>query len=246
MDINCDLGESMDFGHDEALMQYIHSANIACGSHAGDEYTISKTVENARKYGLNIGAHPGFNDKVNFGRIEMELPEYKLRSLITHQLKYFEQFAGKIHHVKPHGALYNMSARRQDYSRIIAEEVYDFDPGIILYGLSGSESIKEAEKIGLKTRSEVFADRAYLSDGSLAPRSREGAVLQDKKFIEKQIQHLVNGSAIETLDGLPIVLKAETICVHSDTAGAAEIAELVFKTLNGFATCRAPRFPKPY
>lgn len=248
MDINCDLGESTDFllsGHDEALMQYIHSANIACGFHSGDGYIMKKTVENALKYGLNIGAHPGFNDKANFGRTEMEISPNEIRDLISIQLEALCTIAVKVHHVKPHGALYNMSARRQDYARAIAEAVRDFDSRLILYGLSGSLSITEAEKIGLRTRSEVFADRAYLSDGSLAPRSRKGAVLHHKESIEKQILDLVNGSAIETLDGPPILLKAETICVHSDTENAVKIARLVFETVNGFAAGQAPRFTEP-
>lgn len=239
MDINCDLGESPDFlqsGHDEALMHYIHSANIACGFHAGTHHIAQKTVENALKYGLNIGAHPGFNDPANFGRIEIEMPEEKLRKLIRCQLAFLSCFTGKIHHVKPHGALYNMSARREDYARIIAEEVYEYDPGLILYGLSGSRSITEAGKTGLRTRSEVFADRAYLSDGSLAPRTLKGAVLHDKAAIEKQVRNLVKGTPIETLDGPPILLKAETICVHSDTEGAVEIAQLVSETVKNCGT----------
>lgn len=235
MDINCDLGESMNFllsGHDEALMQYIHSANIACGFHAGDEYIMKKTAENALKHELNIGAHPGFNDKTNFGRTETEISPNEIRDLISIQLEALHTITNKIHHVKPHGALYNMSARRQDYARAIAEAVYAFDPNLILYGLSGSLSITEAEKIGLRTRSEVFADRAYLANGSLASRNRKGAVLQDKKSIAKQILHLLNSTPVETLDGPPILLKAETICVHSDTENVMEIAKLVWREVN--------------
>ncbi len=227
MDINCDLGESLNFSRDEALMPYIRSANIACGYHAGDEHIIKKTLENAQKYGLRIGAHPGFDDKTNFGRQEIDLAAPELRSLVRKQLEYFQKLAGKIHHVKPHGALYNMSARRQDYARIIAEEIFDFDPNLVLYGLSGSMSICEARRIGLKTCSEVFADRAYLSDGSLAPRSRTGAVLKDKKMIRKQVHQMVKGFPVETLDGPPVQLRAETICIHSDTEGSVEIAKWV-------------------
>lgn len=232
MDINCDLGESLNFSRDEALMPYICSVNIACGFHAGSEYIMKKTLENALKYGLHIGAHPGFDDKANFGRLETELPEPELRRLVRTQLDYFQKFAGKIHHVKPHGALYNMSARRQDYARIIAEEIFDFDPDLVLYGLSGSMSIYEARRIGLKTCSEVFADRAYLSDGSLAPRSRTGAVLKDKKMIRKQVHQMVKGFPIETLDGPPVQPEAETICIHSDTEGSMEIAKWVWEEVN--------------
>lgn len=243
MDINCDLGESPDFlrsGHDEALMPYIRSVNIACGFHAGNAYIMKKTAENALKYGLNIGAHPGFNDKINFGRTEMDLSPDEIRDLIAVQLEALRTITGKIDHIKPHGALYNMAARRRDYACAIAEAVYAFDPHLVFYGLSGSLSITEAEKAGLSTRSEVFADRAYLSDGSLAPRSRQGAVLQDKLSIQKQVSNLVNGSPVETLDGPPVLLRAETICVHSDTEGALEIAKLVFETVNGFAAFFEP------
>lgn len=232
MDINCDLGESADFDHDEALMQYIHSANIACGFHAGDAHIMEKTVENALKYGLNIGAHPGFNDKSNFGRMETEIPPYGIRDLISVQLEALYALTPVVHHIKPHGALYNMAARRRDYARAIAEAVYAFDSRLTLYGLSGSCSMEEAEKIGLKTCSEVFADRAYLPDGSLAPRSRQGAVLQDRKSIEKQIRHLVKGYPVDTLGGSPILLKAETICIHSDTANAVEIARWVWEEVD--------------
>lgn len=228
MDLNCDLGESLELlasGHDEALMHFIDSANIACGFHAGDPYITRKTVENARKYRLRLGAHPGFDDRANFGRKDTELSEEELKRLIRMQLEYFRKFAGEIHHVKPHGALYNMSARRQDYARIIAEEVYRFDPEIVLYGLAGSLSILEAKKVGLKTCPEAFADRAYLSDGSLAPRGREGAVLRDKEAIVRQVRHLAMGLPLETLDGPPLLLHAETVCVHSDTPQAVEIAQ---------------------
>ena len=130
IDINCDLGESSAFlasGHDENLMQYIHSVNIACGFHAGDDFIMERTVENASKYKLNIGAHPGFNDKENFGRVDMELSENQIIDLITVQLENLKKNSGHLNHVKPHGALYNMSARRGDYAKAIAKAVHDFD-----------------------------------------------------------------------------------------------------------------------
>ena len=235
IDINCDLGESLEFltsGHNEALMQYIHSVNIACGFHAGDQYIMQKTVENALKHGLNIGAHPGFDDLENFGRINIELSANEIIDLISIQLESLKKMTGKIHHVKPHGALYNMAAKRADYAKAIANAVYDFDSGLFLYGLSGSHSISEAQKIGLKTRSEVFADRGYLSDGSLAPRNIHGSVLTDKEQIKKQIQAFVKDSPFSSLDAKEISVTAETICVHSDTKNALEIAQLVWAEVN--------------
>jgi UPF0271 protein len=235
IDINCDLGESLEFlktGHDEALMAYIHSVNIACGFHAGDEHIMQKTTENALKHGLNIGAHPGFDDKENFGRTNIELSENQIIDLISIQLESLSKIARKLHHVKPHGALYNMAAKRADYAKAIARAVYDFDSSLILYGLSGSLSISEAQKMGLETRSEVFADRSYLSDGSLAPRTVHRAVLKDTEQIKKQISAFVMDTPFLSLDGTEISVTAETICVHSDTGNALEIAQLVWQEVN--------------
>ncbi len=234
-DINCDLGESIKFlesGHDESLMQYINSVNIACGFHAGDDYIMNKTVENSLKHGLKIGAHPGFNDNVNFGRINLELNENQIIDLRSVQLKSLKRLAGdQLVHIKPHGALYNMAAQREDYARAIAKGVFEFDSSLILYGLSGSKSISEAEIMGLKAYSEVFADRGYLENGSLSPRTTTGAVLKDKARIQEQIYAFVNSSTVKALDGSSIHLKAETICIHSDTENALEIAKLVFETV---------------
>lgn len=233
IDINCDLGESLDFlqsGHDEQLMQYINSANIACGFHAGDDYIMDKTVENALKYNLKIGAHPGFKDKENFGRREIELTENQIINLVSEQLQKLQKLT-PIHHVKPHGALYNMAARRDDYAAAIAKAVYTFNPNLILYGLSGSKSIVAAESLGLKTRSEVFADRAYRKDGSLASRNFKNAVLEENDLIIKQVKALVLQSPIKTLDETYLTLKADTICIHSDTPKALEIAKIVWESI---------------
>jgi UPF0271 protein len=232
IDINCDLGESLHFlesGHDEALMRFVHSVNIACGFHAGDDYILEKTIENALKYGLNIGAHPGFEDRKNFGRIEIELSENQIMDLISIQIEKLEKTAGKLHHVKPHGALYNMAAKRTDYARAVAQAVANYDHNLILYGLSGSKSILEAQKIGLKTRSEVFADRGYHSDTSLVSRKTAGAILKDSEQIKLQVQAFANNTPFLSIEGAQITVKAETICIHSDTSNALEIAKLVWE-----------------
>ncbi len=235
IDINCDMGESLDFlhsGHDEALMAFITSVNIACGFHAGDEYIMEKTIENAKKYNLNIGAHPGFEDKENFGRNEMDLSFEEIKQLITIQLIFLHEVliknGLKMHHVKPHGALYNMSAKNGSYAKAIAEAVYRFDNELILYGLSGSISISEAKKVGLKTYDECFADRSYLSDGSLANRSLANALKSNVEDIKKQTQSLVNGSVFSTLDGKLIELQCDTICIHSDTPNALAFAKAIY------------------
>ena len=239
IDINCDIGESLDFllsGHDEALMAFINSVNIACGFHAGGQEIMEKTIENAKKYNLNIGAHPGFDDIANFGRNEIDLPFGEVKELVSTQLsilgKVLKVKGLKMKHVKPHGALYNMSAKNSEYARAIAEAVYEFDNDLILFGLSGSLSISEAQKKGLKTYAECFADRSYQSDGSLANRSLANALKSDVEDIKKQTQSLVNGAAISTLDGKLIELQCDTICIHSDTPNALELAKAIYDIVN--------------
>jgi UPF0271 protein len=229
------MGESLDFlnsGHDEALMPFINSVNIACGFHAGDEYIMEKTIENAQKYNLNIGAHPGLEDKENFGRNEIDLSFEDIKQLTMIQLNILQEVlikkGLKMHHVKPHGALYNMSAKNEEYAKAIAEVVYEFDNDLILYGLSGSLSISEAKKVGLKTYDECFADRSYLSDGSLAHRSLDNALKADIAEVKKQTQSLVDGSAFSTLDQKFIQIKCDTICIHSDTPNALQFAKSIF------------------
>ncbi len=235
IDINCDMGESLDFlvsGHDEALMAFITSVNIACGFHAGNEDIMIKTVENAQKYKLNIGAHPGFDDKENFGRNEMSLTFEPIKVLISTQLNILNKVLKvkglKMKHVKPHGALYNMSAKNVEYAQAIAEAVYEFDNELILFGLSGSLSISEAKKIGLKTYEECFADRSYMSDGSLAHRSSQNAVKENVEEVKKQTQSLMNRSALSTLDGEFIKINCDSICIHSDTPNALEFAKAIY------------------
>ena len=235
IDINCDMGESLDFllsGHDEALMTFITSVNIACGFHAGNEEIMGRTIENAKKHNLNIGAHPGFYDKENFGRNEMDLPFEAIKELVSTQLNILDKVLKakdfKMHHVKPHGALYNMSAKNLEYAKAIAEAVYEFDNELILFGLSGSLSISEAKKIRLKTYDECFADRSYMSDGSLANRSLDNALKVDVEEVKKQTQSLVDGSAFGTLDEKFIKIKCDTICIHSDTPNALAFAKAIY------------------
>src|SRR5262245_22671458 len=171
------MGEGI--GNDEALMPYINSANIACGYHAGDEKTMWQTIELALKHNVHVGAHVSFLDRKNFGRSEMNLPIQDIYELVQQQLILLNEIADsfdvKIHHVKPHGALYNMSAKDPAISKAIAAAVKDYDADLILFGLSGSCSIEEAKTIGLKTASEVFADRTYQDDGSLTTRNAANA-----------------------------------------------------------------------
>jgi len=233
IDINCDTGEGI--GNEEAIIPFISSANIACGYHAGDENTIWETAELCKKYNVAIGAHPSFLDKENFGRTELNLDTDDIYDIVTQQLFIIDEVVSEldvpIHHVKPHGALYNLSAKDKTTAAAIARAVKDFNHELILFGLSGSHSIKEAKKIGLETCNEVFADRMYMEDGSLMPRTMEGAVINDIDKVVQQALQLVNEGTVTTATGKTIKLKADTICIHGDGINAVELAKEITDNL---------------
>ena len=182
VDLNCDMGEGI--GNDAAIMPFISSANIACGYHAGDEETMKQIVELCIKHNVAIGAHPSFDDKKTFGRTDMHLPASEIYNLVTKQIHLLDKIAkqqgASLHHVKPHGALYNMSAKDTELATTIASAIKDVDAKLILYGLSNSYSIVKANELGLKSANEVFADRTYQDDGSLTPRSQPNALIEDE------------------------------------------------------------------
>jgi UPF0271 protein len=233
IDLNCDMGEGMP--HDAELMPYISSANIACGYHAGDEATMQKTVELCLKNKVAIGAHPGFNDKPNFGRTPMKLTDHELYALMQNQLKSLGAICLKmkasLHHVKPHGALYNMAAKDQGMSNGLAQAVKDFDPSLILYGLANSFIISEAKAIGLKTANEVFADRTYQSDGSLTPRTQTNAIITDTKKCLEQVRQMLKEGTVTTTDQEQIPVKPQTICIHGDGDHAVAFAKSIHTML---------------
>jgi UPF0271 protein len=232
-DINCDMGEGI--GHDELIMPFITSANIACGYHAGNEDTMKKTVELAMKYNVAIGAHPSFFDRENFGRTDMHLPSGEVYDMVTkqiHLLREVTNAAGTVlYHVKPHGALYNMAARTKSLAAVVALAVKDVDEKLKLYGLSGSHLIMEAKKIGIKTVSEVFADRTYQDDGSLTPRSNTNALIEDEDKSVQQILQMIKEGSVTTVSGKMIPIIAETICVHGDGKHAVEFARAIHEAL---------------
>lgn len=232
--INCDLGEGI--GNDGEIIPFITSANIACGYHAGDINTIQQTIEICLKHKVSIGAHPSFYDRANFGRTEINLSVDELYDLITQQLiiisEVADSFGEKINHVKPHGALYNMSAKDPLIANILAKAVKDFDSNLILYGLSGSYSISEANTIGLKTASEVFADRTYQSDGSLTPRSKPDALINEEDKMILQVSQMIKDGTVTTVSGKSIPIKAETICIHGDGEHSVDFAKAIFSTIN--------------
>jgi UPF0271 protein len=234
VDINCDMGEGID--NDALLMPFIDSANIACGYHAGDIETILHTIELCQQHNVSAGAHPSFLDKENFGRLEMELTPHDLYELIIQQLIIINELTGQVGiplvHVKPHGALYNISARDPLVANVIARAVKDFNKELLLFGLSGSQSIIEANKIGLKTKSEVFADRTYQGDGSLTPRTESNALINDVDKAVAQAMQMVHEGTVTSNRGKKISILAETICIHGDGEHAVEFAKAIHDALN--------------
>lgn len=232
-DLNCDMGEGMS--NDEALMPFITSANIACGYHAGDEATMRHTLLLANKFGVHVGAHPSFPDRDNFGRTEMDSSPQQVYGWVREQLHIIAKIADEngvmLHHVKPHGALYNLAARDPQTAQAIAQAVRDFNPQLVLYGLSGSYIIKEGKAAGLKTASEVFADRTYQDDGSLTPRSLPHALIEKEEMAIKQVLQMVHQGRVTSISGKEIPIVAETICLHSDGKQALAFARKIFVML---------------
>lgn len=233
-DLNCDMGEGI--GNDEAIMPFITSANIACGYHAGDETTMRTTIIMAKNAGVAIGAHPSFLDRANFGRTEMkDIRPQQVYELVTEQLKIIQKVLesadAQLHHIKPHGALYNMAARNAALSAAIAHAVYDFDKTLVLFGLSGSHSIAEAKAMGIKTASEVFADRTYQDDGSLTPRTNPSALIEDEEQSIRQVIQMVKEGTVTSASGKKVPIVAETICLHGDGKNAVLFASAISKKL---------------
>ena len=229
IDINCDMGEGMPT--DIALLPFITSANIACGFHAGNGDTIRRTILAALRFNVHVGAHPSFRDRENFGRKEMHLSADKLYAIVIEQLIKLDLIAREtgalLHHVKPHGALYTMAAKDASMARTIAQAVKDFDEGLVLYGLSGSHLISEAGALGLRTASEVFADRTYREDISLTPRSEAGALIKDEETCIRQARQMVHEGTVTTTTGKVVPITAETICIHGDGTHAVAFARAI-------------------
>lgn len=228
--------------NDALIMPFITSANIACGYHAGGEAVIRQTIDLALRYGVKIGAHPSFKDKENFGRKEMQLPPEEVYTLIIQQLVKIELVAKEkgavLHHVKPHGALYNMAARDQKLANAIATAIKDFHEDLVVYGLSGSYLISEAKALGLQTASEVFADRTYGDDGSLTPRSQPNAMVESEEAAIRQVLQMVNEGTVTTVTGKTIPIVAETVCIHGDGKHAVSFARLLHSELFRTAATR--------
>jgi UPF0271 protein len=214
IDLNADVGEGC--GQDAALMRCITSANIACGAHAGDASTMRDTIRLAQDHGVAIGAHPGFDDREHFGRRELQLPIDVITDLVASQIERLRSIAdsldARMQHVKPHGALFNIAVRDRRVADAIAKAVTATDPSLILFGLPGSQLIAAGLAAGLTTAREAFADRAYAPDGTLVPRTEPGAVIHNPDDVLARVVPMAQRPDVDT------------ICVHGDTPGAAELA----------------------
>jgi UPF0271 protein len=251
IDLNCDLGESFGVYHmhqEDALLDYVSSVNIACGFHAGDSRVMYDTVNKAQKKGVAIGAHPSLPDLQGFGRRELKIQPSEAYQLTLYQigaLYGFTKAAGaRLHHVKPHGALYNMAARDRALAQAIVQAIYDFDASLYLYALAGSEMIHAAEQTGIKVVSEVFADRTYQSDGSLTPRSHENAIIKNELQAVNQVLHMVRQQNVLSIQQQNVPLKVETICIHGDNQDAIKLVQAIhYELVREKIDISAPQHP---
>jgi UPF0271 protein len=227
MDINCDLGEGI--GNDEQIMPFIGSCNIACGVHAGNRELMKKTVQLAIKNDVKIGAHPSFNDRENFGRKEMFVPKDILKSQIINQIASLNEIVkeqgSKLHHVKPHGALYNMAAKNTEVAMAVIESIQFFNEDLILYVPYGSLIAYKAKKFKIPFYNEVFADRNYNDDLTLVSRDYAEAVIEDSNKIRKRITQLIKDEIIISITGKIKTMQADTVCVHGDNPNIKQIVK---------------------
>lgn len=228
VDLNCDLGEGA--GHDAALMPWVSSANVACGAHAGDRATMAATVALARAHRVVIGAHPGYADRIHFGRKELTLSSAEVRALIETQVRALAALA-EVRYVKPHGALYNQAAREATVAEAVAAGVGAVDTTLVLVGLAGGASLAAGRAAGLRVVAEVFADRRYEADGTLTPRSVPGAVIEDDRVAVAQALTLVCEGRVRARTGEWVAVQADTLCLHGDGLHAVGFARSVRSAL---------------
>jgi UPF0271 protein len=232
IDLNADVGEGMD---DAALLPLLTSVNVACGMHAGSPVIMDRTVALAVERGVRVGAHPGYADRENFGRLDLQLSPDEVRALVLYQVGALDGFArargGSLSHVKAHGALYNRAAKDVALARAVAEGVRRFSRDLVVVGLAGSIQLEAARELGLRAAGEAFADRRYLPDGSLMPRSRPGALLHDPAEAAAQAVGIARDGIVVASDGSRLAVSAQTLCLHGDTPGAVEIARAVRSAL---------------
>ena len=232
IDLNCDMGESYgawSMGNDAAVLRYVTSANIACGFHGGDPGTMRATVAAALAHGVALGAHPSLPDLAGFGRRAMQITPQEAYDMVVYQVGALAAVAAsqgaRLHHVKAHGALYNMAAKDGALALAICRAVHDVDPTLVLYGLAGSALITAAEAVGLTAASEVFADRSYQDDGSLTPRSQPGAMIEDLQVAIAQVLRMAGDGMVRSVNGKDVAVRADTLCIHGDQPNARAFAQ---------------------
>ncbi len=238
VDLNCDLGESFGnykLGLDEEVIKFISSANVACGFHASDPLVMAKTVKIAKEAGVAVGAHPGFPDLVGFGRRNMNVLPAELKAMVQYQIGALKAFCDsnkiKMQHVKPHGAMYNMAAKDEKLAIAIAEGIAEVDDSLILLGLSGSEMLKAAQKVGLKSKKEVFADRAYEEDGTLVARTKPNSMITDENLAIERVLQMIKKGSVKSVTGKEIPIEADSVCVHGDSPKALDFVKKIQKAL---------------
>lgn len=239
IDLNCDMGESFGawhMGHDTAILPYVSSANIACGFHAGDPATMRRTVAAALEHGVAIGAHPGLPDLAGFGRRAMAISPQEAYDMVVVQVGAVAAVAAsqgaRLHHVKAHGALYNMAAKSPELAQAIARAVAHVDNSLVFYGLAGSELVAAGHAQGLAVAQEVFGDRSYQADGTLTPRTIPGAMLHNPADAIRQVLRMVTHGKVATLQGGDINVQADTLCLHGDQPDAVVFAKAIRLALN--------------
>lgn len=247
IDLNSNVGENSAgrvVSDDAAMLQIVTSANVSCGFHAGTPEGIRTTLATAVREGVVIGAHPSYQDAENFGRTEMDLDPATLQAHIEYQLGALGALAaavgGRMAYVKPHGALYNTIARDERQARVAVAAIRAIDPGLVLLGLSGGVVLSVARRAGLRAVAEAFADRAYLPDGRLVPRTQPDAVLHDPDAVAERMVRLVAEGVVPAADGTPVRIDAESICVHGDSPGAVAMAEQIRRMLQAAGIPIAP------
>jgi UPF0271 protein len=252
IDLNADVGEGATDAALEAelaLIPYLTSVNVACGGHAGNRETMARTIREASRHGVSVGAHPSYIDRAGFGRRALALPPDVVRAMVADQVSSLLAVARTQHapvtHVKPHGALYNQAARDLDLARAIAEAVRENSSALMLVGLAGSVLLESGRQAGLRVAAEAFADRAYLPDGSLVPRAQPGAVLDRPEAAAQQALAIVRDRHAIALDGSRIPIEADTLCLHGDTAGAPAIVATVRRALEAAGVRIAPLHDRP-
>ena len=250
IDLNCDMGESFGaykLGMDEAVIQYITSANIACAWHAGDPAVMNHTVAMAVEHGVGVGAHPGYPDLLGFGRRNMDCTMEELRNYVIYQVGALQAFCSahgtRLQHVKPHGALYLTAVENEDVARAVAEAIVRVNPDLLYVALAGAKGklmTRIGQEVGLKVVYEAFPDRAYSPEGTLVSRRQPGAVIKDPQAVAERALQMVQEGVVIAADGSTISLEAQTLCVHGDNPKAVDLVRSIRETLEADGVAVTP------